>query len=494
MRERWATRIGLILAMAGNAIGLGNFLRFPVQATSNGGGAFMVAYLFALIFLGIPLMWLEWAIGRYGGYAFGQGTCPGIFYGLTRKRIYSYLGVLALWVPIVIAGYYVYLEAWILAYAVKSIFGVLPKLKETDIGALSTFLDFFKQVTSVSSSYIFYLLVIAVQFFILYRGVAGGIERFARIAMPLLFIFAIIIMVRVLLLETPNGNAIEGLNFMWYPDFEKLLDPHVWIAAAGQIFFTLSLGMGAIAVYASYVPKDSDIALSGLTTVSLNEFAEVILGGTIAIPAACAVFGITGAQALAKEGAFTLGFAVMPAVFSTLPFGNLFSFMWFMLLFFAAVTSSIALLQPLIAFFEDASGYSRKKAVITTILIVFILNQIAIFVPGALDEMDLWAGTIIIVLTALVEVVVVTWVYKGDILEEINRGGYIKVPAFWGFVLKYITPLYLLALFISWSVAYIPKVITNMDPYILFTRIVMIAFFVVLLLFVGRSKFGREER
>jgi SNF family Na+-dependent transporter len=488
MREKWATRIGLILAMAGNAIGLGNFLRFPVQAVNNGGGAFMIPYLFALLFLGIPLMWLEWAIGRYGGNVFFQGTCPGIFYGLTGKKKFSYLGVLALWVPLVIAGYYIYIEAWILAYAFYSLIDHIPKLTGTDVKSLGVFMEFFKSVTDVKVSYVFYLAVLLMNFIILYKGIVAGIERFAKIAMPLLFIFAFIIMVRVLLLETPNGTAIEGLNFMWYPDFEKLLDPHVWIAAAGQIFFTLSLGMGAIAVYASYIPRNADITLSGLTVVSLNEFAEVILGGTIAIPAACAIFGVAGAQNIAKEGAFTLGFVVMPGVFSTLPLSNIFSFLWFLLLMFAALTSSIALVQPLITFLEDNFFFSRKKAVIVTFLMVFLLNQIAIFVPDALDEMDLWAGTIIIVLTALIEVIVAVWVYKGDILEEINRGGYIKVPGSLRFVLKYITSLYLIALLASWFVKYIPIFIAKTDWNALVTRVILIVAFILLLVLAGKVR------
>lgn len=500
-RERWATRLGLILAMAGNAIGLGNFLRFPVQATANGGGAFMIAYILALLLLGIPLMWLEWTLGRYGGNVLGHGTCPNIFYGLTKSKFAKFLGVFSLWVPTVIAGYYVYITSWVLAYAVYYIVGMVPEVKISGLESVKVYLGFFKDLIGAEGFiyqpwkvYPFYLLVMILLCVILYRGVAAGIEMFSKYAMSLLFVFAVVLMIRVLLIETSAGSAVEGLNFLWYPEFEKLKDPHVWIAAAGQIFFTLSLGMGAIVVYASYLPRKTDITLSGLTTLSLNEFCEVILGGTITICAASSVFGLLGAKALAKEGAFTLGFAAMPVVFSTIPFGNFFGFMWFMLLFFAAMTSAIALMQPLIAFLQDDLAMTRKRAVVVSLLVVFILNQFAVFLPGALDEMDLWAGTIIIVLTALIEVIISVWFFKGDLIEEMNYGGYIKAPRIVLYVLKYITPIFLVVMLVSWSYTYIPKVIAKTDFSTVVTRLILVGMIVFLTVLIAKSKFrGGEE-
>jgi len=151
-----------------------------------------------------------------------------------------------------------------------------------------------------------------------------------------------------------NGwKGVEGLLFIYTPDFSKLSDPQVWLEASGQIFFTLSLGMGAIATYASYVKRNEDVVKAGLWTAGLNEFVEVVIGASIAIPAAFAVFGALAVPELAKEGTFRLGFMTMPAILMSLPLGSLLSTVWFFLLFIAALTSSLALTQPLVALLED---------------------------------------------------------------------------------------------------------------------------------------------
>jgi SNF family Na+-dependent transporter len=421
-RERWATRIGLVLAMAGNAIGIGNFLRFPGQAAANGGGAFMIPYFIALIFMAIPLMWLEWAQGRYGG-ARGHGTTPGMFQLMWRSRISKYLGVLGLFLPTVILIYYSYLASWTIGYSIYTVFNQLPKVQETgitkdDLAALtrgeirdhvlqglpitradvdafltqgvatSQMVEFLKtlnlseeEITQLSPkervekleaaiikerivkpfdnarkayagaitpdgqpvgdiyrvplfTYLVFIGVFVFSLFVLARGISGGIEVLAKVGMPLLFILAVILVIRVFTLGHPVSEALgplNGLAFLWEPKWfiERngrevfvLFDPQVWLAAAGQIFFTLSLGMGAIQCYASYLREEDDVALTGLSTTSANEFAEVVLGGSIAIPAAATFFGITATQVIASQGTFYLGFASMPPVFEFMPLGR----------------------------------------------------------------------------------------------------------------------------------------------------------------------------
>ena len=296
-RDLWATRSGLILAMAGNAIGLGNFLRFPVQAAENGGGAFMIPYIIAFIFLGIPLMWVEWAIGRYGGER-GHGTTPSIFAIFWNSPISKILGVFGLWVPFVVTIYYIYIESWTLGYSLHFLLGQSPALPSGEITNAAEYVQPFSTFLSdyigagggdilkpSHMAYFAFAVTIIVNIYILIKGISRGIEIFAKFALPALFIMAIILLARVLTLETPEGTAIEGLNFLWKPDLSALTNPRVWIAAAGQIFFTLSLGFGAIITYASYVKPKEDITLSGLTSATLNETAEVVLGGSIAIPA-----------------------------------------------------------------------------------------------------------------------------------------------------------------------------------------------------------------
>ncbi len=280
----------------------------------------------------------------------------------------------------------------------------------------------------------------------------------AKYGMPLLFIFGIILVVRVLTLGTPDPAAPElnistGLGFFWNPDFTRLGSATVWLVAAGQIFFTLSLGQGIINTYASYVREKQDITLNGLTTSSTNEFAEVILGGTIAIPAAVIFFGAAETQAIAQGGAFNLGFQALPVIFQKIPLGQIFGGMFFFLLFIAGITSSVAMTQPAIAFLEDEFKWKRSKAVIAVFSVLATMSAIVIafFRFGFLDELDFWAGTFGLVVFAAIEIVLFSWVFglkKG--WQEMHKGADLKVPRIFKFILTYVTPIYLLVLLGYW--------------------------------------------
>lgn len=462
-RESWKTRIGLILAVAGQAVGLGNFLRFPVQAAENGGGAFLIPYFIFFILLGIPLMWIEWALGRYGGQK-NHGTTPGMFHSIWKHKVSKYLGVLGIFIPLILVIYYTYITSWTLGFSFFSItkkyFGI------TEFTDMKNFLYSYQGRLSseyfgdVSIAYIFMIITFICVFFILYKGISKGIERLAKIAMPLLFFFAIIVVIRVVTIGTPDPsvpeNSIEsGFAFIWNPNFSMLGDPKIWLAAAGQIFFTLSVGMGTIQVYTSYMKPDEDIALSGLTTATTNEFAEVILGASIAIPISVAFFGINGTTAMAEGGAFDLGFASLPLVFQQIPLGEIFGFLWFLLLFFAGITSSVSQGQPIITFLQDEFGLSRKRAVFILSVIVLISVQFVVFFLryGFLDEMDYWAGTFGLVIFALIESILFMWIFGGDnAWSEINKGAEIKIPRFFYYILKYVTPLILFVVMIWWFV------------------------------------------
>ncbi len=507
-RDLWLTRTGLILAMAGNAIGLGNFLRFPVQAAENGGGAFMVPYIIAFFLIGIPLMWVEWGIGRYGGSR-GHGTTPAIFSLLWNNPVSKIIGVFGLWIPLVVAIYYIYIESWTLGYSIHFLLGSGPELANgTDINAesyLKPFSDFLSKYIGAGAgdyfspsimAYCAFILTFAVNVFILLRGVSRGIEIFAKIALPTLFVLSLILLVRVLTLKTPNGSAIEGLNFLWNPDLKVLRSPDVWIAAAGQIFFTLSLGFGAIITYASYIRKNQDITLSGLTSATLNETVEVVIGGSIAIPAAVAFFGVAGAVTIAKSGAFNLGFVSLPAIFASMPAGGFLGFLWFFLLFFAGLTSSVALTQPVITFFQDEFDLSRKKSVLITSAIILISVPMVIFMNQALDEMDFWAGTIAVVMFGLLELVIFMWIFGGEkAWEEINRNGLIRAPRIIYYVLRYVTPLYLLVILGVWYYNKIPTILGESNWNIWCARIYMLVLFIVLtvLVFVADKRKYKER-
>jgi NSS family neurotransmitter:Na+ symporter len=474
-REQWGSRIGLILAVAGNAIGLGNFLRFPVQAASNGGGAFMIPYFVAFIFLGIPMMWVEWTIGRMGG-AHGHGTTPGMLNLLWKKAPSKYLGAMGIIVPFLIVIYYNFIESWCLGFSWFSLTG--KYFGHANREAMGHFLHGFQGLekndffSSMAPILIFWGITIALNFYFLYKGISKGIEVLAKYGMPLLFLFGIILAIRVLTLGTPDPSQPElnigtGMGFFWNPNFGSLGSATVWLAAAGQIFFTLSLGQGIINTYASYVREKQDITLNGLTTSSVNEFAEVILGGTIAIPAAVIFFGVAETQAIAQGGAFNLGFQALPVIFQKIPLGQIFGGMFFLLLFIAGITSSVAMTQPAIAFLEDEFKWKRQKAVVAVFSVLILCSAlvIAFFKFGFLDELDFWAGTFGLVVFAAIEVILFSWVFKiKKGWQEMHKGADLRVPRIFKFILTYITPVYLLVLLGYWFVTDAVKNFRMTDP------------------------------
>jgi SNF family Na+-dependent transporter len=467
-REQWATRLGLVLAMAGNAVGLGNYLRFPVQAAQNGGGAFMIPYFCALVFLGLPLMWCEWAMGRMGG-AQGRGTTPGIFGMLWRHPLAKYLGAVGVLLPVSVGIYYAYVQSWTLAYSWFALSGDYADIttREGMSGFLSEFHGSGSMLGVSGTAYVFFAVTMAINTFILSGGIQQGIERVANWGMPVLIALSIVLVVRVLTLDAPDpsqpeNNVWNGMGFIWNPDFSQLGNAKVWLAAAGQIFFTLSVGFGMIQVYASYLRRDDDIVVSGLSTTMVNEWGEVILGGTIAIPIAYAFFGAAGTVEVAQGGAFNLGFAAMPLVLQNLPLATLMGTIWFFLLFVAGTLSEIALVQPAITFLQDELGWPRRRAALTACGLVFVAAHIPILGlgSGALDEIDFWAGTFGVTLFAFVETILFIWVFGPETAwSEMHRGAQARIPRAFLWILKYVTPLYLATLFVSWSIQQGPAVL-----------------------------------
>ncbi len=460
-RELWKTRIGLVLATAGNAVGLGNFLRFPVQCAQNGGGAFMVPYFVALLVFGIPLMWVEWAMGRYGG-SHGHGTTPGMFYRLWRHRSAKYLGTFGILISFGVGVYYVYIMSWTLGYSFFSLTGKYMGITTQE--EMGLFLSSYqglvnsKYFSGVETAYFFYALSLGMTVYILSKGVVRGLERLAKYGMPLLLFFGIILVVRIFTIGVPDPahpeNSIStGLGFLWNPDFASLKDTKVWLAAAGQVFFTLSVGFGAIQTYSSYIKRKDDVALNGLTTAGTNSFVEVILGGSIAIPIAVAFFGVVGTTVIAKGGAFNLGFQAMPLIFQSIPLGQVFGTIWFFLLFVAALTSSVAITQPFMSFLQDEFQLNRKTATIITGSLLFILGQPVIFFLkyGFLDDMDFWLGTFGVTFFAVIEIIIFVWLFgPKNAWHEITMGADIKVPKIFYYTLKYVTPTALIILLGTW--------------------------------------------
>jgi len=521
-KENWSSRLGVILAVAGSAVGLGNFLRFPGQVAEFGGGAFMIAYFLAFVLIGLPVCWVEWTMGRAGG-RFGYNSAPGIFGAITKMMGARFLGVVAFVVPVCIYMYYVVIEAWCLAYAVNYLRGVMdfqrPEEASNFFGSLvgiekdgSAFLVDLEHVT------VYFLAVFLLNFILIYRGISKGIEWFCRYAMPTLVIVALIILVRVLTLGTPDAehpdrNIDTGLGFMWNPSkvfleeraagedgayltddsgaplwdeagrkevvaaasvekaralaaanpetyrivkktvAQQLKNPDLWLAAAGQIFFTLSVGFGVIITYSSYLRRRDDVVLSSLAASSANEFCEVGIGGLISIPAGVAFFGVTSLAAMGL-GTFGVGFTVLPMVFAEMPAGMFFGFAFFFLLFLAAVTSSLSMLQPGIAYLEDSLRINRRQSISILGFVTAIGGILVIYFSAGLrllDTLDFWVTNLLMVVLAFIQVVLFGWVIgtkKG--LVEAHKGSAIRIPRFFAFVIKFVTPTALLVIFGSW--------------------------------------------
>ncbi len=470
-REHWGSRIGVVLAAAGNAVGLGNLLRFPSKVALYGGGAFIVPYLISLTLLGLPLMWVEWVAGRYGGKR-GHGSTVGILGLVTGNNLGRLLGIFGVAAPVLIAFYYIYIESWTLGYAFYSLIGQIPKPIQTSSTeeALKPFDEFLKNYYTKDytvpsfQAYVFFWITFLLNWYVLHRGVRRGIEIIAKVGMPLLFIMGIVLAIVIFTSKgpSPDWSAIKGLEYIWKPDFSRIFDGKVWVEAAGQIFFTLSLGMGAIAVYASYVKEKEDIALLGLATTSTNEFVEIVLGSAIAIPAAFLFFGPASIPELAEAGTFRLGFMSMPAVLNSLPLGFFWSFLWFMLLFIAAFTSSIALIQPLITFLEDEIKLPRANAVAISMLLVLIGAHLSMFVPGYLDELDFWAGSFILLLFGIVEIIFFIWIFGPDkFIKELRESSVLRVPKWVAYLTGTISLGFLIIILTVWIIQNLPNLISQ---------------------------------
>lgn len=513
--ENWDSKLGVVLAVAGSAIGFGNFLRFPGLAAQYGGGAFMIAYFCAFLFLGIPLCWIEWTIGRRGGI-YGGHSCASIFLNITHSHLWKYLGIFGVVAPLGIGMYYMYLEGWTLGYTYHMAVGDLNLQTSEQYG------DFFATFVGAaengaafditqSSLLIFFILAMLLNLYLLYRGITKGIEWFCKWSMPVLLLTAIIITVRVLTLGTPDSgmperNVNEGLGYMWNPGktliiateitegkpvektvnmiphtadaalredllarakaqypqasisehkltlLESLMNPQLWITAAGQIFFSLSIGFGTVCTYASYVGRGKDIALSSLTANAANEVVEVGIAGMMIVPATVSLLGVAAA---AGASTFGLGFNVLPQVFAAMPGGQLFGALFFGLLSLAAITSSISILQPSMAFIEEFWNLKRSQSTVIVAMMMTGGSLIVSWFTGgnlmALDTMDFWAGTMCLYFISTLYLILFRFIWgTKNGLRELARGSLIPLPRGLGFVVNWVTPAILFCIFASW--------------------------------------------
>ncbi len=476
-KEQWGSRLGVVLAVSGSAVGLGNFLRFPGQAAANGGGAFLIPYFCALIFLGIPICWAEWAMGRYGGQK-GFHSAPAILGVIGKGRVARYLGVTGILIPLAVSFYYTFIAAWCLGYVYAYVTGTIGidstmavaeqtaasgRFYNDFIGADGNGLWFGAgQVPTI----VFWAITFGINVFLILRGISKGIERFVSFAMPLMAVCAFIVLVRVLTLGTPDPSVPDqsvmgGLAYMWNPDFGALANPQTWLAAAGQIFFSISVGFGIIINYASYMRSKDDVALSGLTAAATNEVFEVGFGGLITLTASFVFLGLSGTVAAVATGTFALGFQTLPVVFAQMgAAGPLIGAVWFFMLFLAAVTSSISMYQPSVAFLQEALGVDRRRGTLLMVAICLVGSfMVVYFTEGGVfwNTLDFWVGTFLILILAMVEIICFSWIFGIDLgWEQIHHGAQIRIPRFFRFIMKYVSPVYLLVVLVAFCITNLP--------------------------------------
>uniref|UniRef100_A0A832HZY5 Sodium:calcium symporter n=1 Tax=Eiseniibacteriota bacterium TaxID=2212470 RepID=A0A832HZY5_UNCEI len=510
--EQWGTRLGCILAVAGSAVGLGNFLRFPGQAAQNGGGAFMIPYFAALLLLGIPIGWAEWTMGRYGGRK-GFYSGPAIL-GLFGKGSWArYVGSISVLIPLAVSYYYLFIESWCLAYFWKYLTGGIgvdpnaPIAEQVRVAG-----DYFNHFVGTSANgvlnagggatIVFFAITIAVNLWLVYRGLTKGIEAFVTWAMPLMAVCALVVLVRVLTLGTPDPaaperNVINGLGYMWNPDFSALGNFKTWLSAAGQIFFSLSVGFGVILNYAAYLKRNDDVVLSGLTASATNELFEVGFGGMITLTAAFVFLGLSGTAAAVATGTFGLGFNTLPVVFAHMgPWGNFIGATWFLMLFLAAITSSISMYQPTIAFFREAMGMSRTAATTLLAVLATIGGMLVLYFSRNLlflDTIDFWVGTFLIFVLAAVQIICFSWVFGAERgMKEAHHGSHLRIPGPIRFVMKWITPIYLIVVFIGFCVQSLSgsfmAAMANPEAQLALAFIVLNAFMLLVMVAIGTKR------
>ena len=443
-REEWGSKVGFILAAIGSAVGLGNIWRFPYLVYTNGGGAFLVPYFIAIITAAIPLLILEYGIGhKY------RGATPSAL-GRATKRA-EWLG----WWPTINAFIILTYYSMILSWAIK--YFTLSFNKAWGHNTNSYFYDDFLKLSD--SPFIFggimipVLLGIAIlwfaNWFICYRGVKGGIEKVNKVLLPLLIGIMIVIVIKGV---TLHGSTV-GLNKLFTPDWNKVKDPSVWIAAYGQVFFSLSIGMGIMVTYSSYLPRKTDINNSAFMTAFANCGFEFLC--------AIGVFSILGFMAVAEgvpldevvSGGIGLAFIVFPKVFSLMGiWGNILGVLFFACLIFAGLTSSVSLLEAVSAPIIDKFGISRKKVVTSICIVGFILSIGYSTRAGLylLDIIDNFINNYGIVVVGLLEAIVIGWIVKPEtIRKHTNSISYFKIGKWWDMLIKYVTPVILLIMVIS---------------------------------------------
>ncbi len=437
-REQWGSRVGFILAAVGSAIGLGNIWRFPYMAYENGGGAFFIPYLFAMLTAGIPFMILEFSMGQKY-----RGSAPRTLAKINSK--FEWLGWFQVGVAATIAVYYVAVIGWAISY-----FGMsFTQSWGTDTNAF--FFGEYLQLGDNSPTSLgsiqwkiagAMLIAWAITYTAVARGVKAGIERAAKIMMPVLFVMVLLLIARMAFLP----GALNGVNYLFEPDFSKIWDVKVWAAAYGQIFFTLSIGFAIMLAYSSYLPEKSDITNNAFMTVLINCGFSILAG--------IMIFSVLGYMAEEQGKPLTevvsagvgLAFVTLPAAINLLPAPYILGPLFFFALVIAGLSSHISIMEAVTSAVIDKLKWTRKKAA-NVICGSGLVISMAFATNGGLlllDLVDHFANNIGIVTGCLIEILLMTWLLKiADVREYVNKISDFNIGIWFDVCLRFITPVIL---------------------------------------------------
>lgn len=439
-RDSFGSKLGIVAAAAGSAVGLGNIYRFPCELGNNGGGAFLLVYLLIVICLGIPVMLSEFVVGRRT-----QKNPIGAFRTLKPKSAWPIIGYMGVLCAFIIMAFYSTVAGWTLEYIVKAVGNQFQgKDLETIENEFSAFHNMGWKNVLWQAVFIF------LTGFVVFKGVADGIEKYAKILMPLLVVILVVLAIRSVTL--PHG--VDGLVFLFKPDFSKI-DGSVLISALGQAFFSLSMGMGVLITYGSYIKKDDNLTTTALSVI-LSDTLVAVLAGVVIFPAAFS-FGV---QPSAGMG---LVFGTLPMIFNQIAGGYFFCIIFFVLLAVAALTSTISLVEVIVAYFVEELHLTRHKATVIACLgcmLVGVFASLSLtdgtsFTLAGMtffDCLDFVSAKILLPVGAFLIVLFVGWILgKQKFFEEITNGGGLKlsVKGVIYFIIRYLAPLAIAVIFIS---------------------------------------------
>ena len=437
VRDHWASKLGFVLAASGSAIGLGNIWRFPYKAGQYGGGAFVIAYIVSVLIIGIPIMIAEFIIGRSA-----QKSPVGAFKQLSSSRVWPLIGWLGVLSGFIILSYYSVVGGWILRYIWVSCFHFFQQ------GSAGPLFSGF--LANPWQQLFWHGLFMLLTMTIVRGGITTGIERWSKLLMPSLLIILLILMVNSL--RYPGAG--EGIQFILKPDFSKLTREGI-MEALGHAFFSLSLGMGAMLTYGSYLDRGTNISSSALEIVALNTFYALMAG--------LMIFPIVFTYNVDPQVGPGLFFITLPEVFARMPAGQLVSISFFLLVAFAAITSAISLLEVVVSYFIDELNWSRKKADFVMGTVIFLIG-----VPSALswstlkgftlfgrrdvfDSLDFLATNYMLPIGGLFIAIFAGWILThGQKEAEIKRiENTFHFYDIWHFLVKYIAPLAVLVILLQ---------------------------------------------